>query len=78
MGGAGGNHRGNPWGARGRVSPLVSPPLPCWPDRTRCCVPDLASPGAPGWGGEVRNGLCSALCASGQANRAPARSAGAQ
>jgi hypothetical protein len=53
--------------------------LPCWADRTRfAAVPDLTSPGSHDGGGEVRNALSSALCASGQASRAPARSAGAQ
>jgi hypothetical protein len=50
---------------------------PCWPDRTRFAA-FLTSPPRFHDGGEVRNGLCSALCASGHVSRASARSAGAQ
>jgi hypothetical protein len=70
-GGAGGNHRGNPWGARGRVPPLVSPRCPAGLTG-RALLLFLTSPPRVLLDGGVRSGtpLSSALCASGQASRA--------
>jgi hypothetical protein len=56
-------------GAVGKGSPMVSPAA-CWPDRTRFAAFLTSPPQVFMMGGEVRNGLSSAPCASGQASRA--------